>query len=198
MTVETESSSSQDDHKVESSLKNRYWAKTNFGLSISYEFIKKYFLKDIVCKRSLKLYKNVEMYQKERNSCMFPILKEFLDREVYKPAKSLENPQYAVTLTFNNSIDKDNDIVIVGPLCKSKKQAKIEASMSLFKILYHFNCKLLPFVEGNINILNKFMSNDNISKSTSDNSSTKNSKESNVSSIDFPFVFSRNGWEDIK
>jgi len=195
MTVEVENSS-QDDHKNEISLKNRYWAKTNFGLSISYEFIKRYFLRDIICKRSLKLYKSVEIYHKERNNCMLPILREFVDREVYKLAKSIENPHFAVTLTFN---DNDNELVIVGPLCKSKVQAKIEASMTLFKILYHFNCKLLPFVEGNINILNKFMTiNSNNSKSTSENTSVNSKNSNNETSVDFPSVFSRNGWEDVK
>ncbi|ORX52933.1 hypothetical protein BCR36DRAFT_285363 [Piromyces finnis] len=186
MTVETESSS-QDEHKGDSSIKNRYWAKTNFGLSISYEFIKKYFLRDIVCKRSLKLYKNVEIYQNERNNCMFPILKEFLDREVYRPMNFIDNPQFAVTLSFNNN---DSELVIIGPLCRSKAQAKIEASMALFKILYHFNCKLLPFVEGNNIILNKLMANNN--------TSAQDSNKKNESSIEFPYVFSRNGWEDIK
>jgi len=174
---------SVDESSIDSLNINRYWTRTNFGLSMSYDFIKKYFLRDVICKRSLKMYKTVKSYQNERKRFMPPILKDFIDKEVYTTVKKIEKPYYAVTLSFKN-----DELMVIGPLCKTKVQAKVEGSMTLFKIIYHFNCRLLPFVEGNANLINKFNSTLN----------SNNISKNNESSLDCPVTFSHNGWEEIR
>eukprot|EP00833_Pecoramyces_ruminatium_P015462 jgi/Orpsp1_1/1189494/evm.model.d7180000072432.1 len=162
-------------------LSNNYWTRTNYGLSLNYAFINKYFLRNINFKSSIKKYKDIESYRFDRKKLMNNILRDFIDKEIYSPTiKNIEKPKYAIILLF-----EDENLTIVGPLSNTEEQAEIEGKLTLFKILYHFNCKLLPFVEGNNYLMKKF------------NKTKTNDNNNEVESIEYPEVFSKSGWENI-
>ncbi|ORX65397.1 hypothetical protein BCR32DRAFT_250662 [Anaeromyces robustus] len=170
-----------DDDDNNKGKEKEYFIYSNYGLKLSYNFLKEKFIKKIFFTSSSKSFDNVNSYKKYRDQKMSEQLIEFIDNFICNP-KSIDkitdiSKLYAYSLKFDSS-EKFKILeskTIVGPLCNSKKDAECEAELLLFKLFYHFGYIKLPFLEG------KGLS---ISE-----------EEENFSTLNCPNAFSKDIWD---
>jgi len=169
------------DEKYLDHLEDKYFIQSNYGKKLSYKFIKEKYINEMNLnenKMSCLRFSYEKDYQNYRKTKMSSKLITFIDNIICKPFITVNDmttdiKRYAYSLELNNSIFENNNI-IVGPLCETKEEARIEVFLLLFKILYHLGSIKLPVLEG-----------------SGLNNGTSNS------SFYCPYVFSNDLWETL-
>jgi len=172
----------QNNEEKESDDSNEYFIYSNYGLKLPYkDFIREKFIKEMkekeIIKRTIKQIENINHYI-DVLRLMTSDMENFIRKVIYDYKSIIDNvdekqKMYTCIIKFH-----DGDILgssrVVGPLCNSKFQAKIEVNLLYFKILYHFGRIKLPILEVNL------LENENSSK--------------HASTFNCPNVFSSDGW----